>query len=51
MVWLESPKSQLYKNFFRIENPLNIKEVMSKNVSVCSFPIFDIHIIIALKCT
>ena len=27
VVWLESPKSKL----FRIENPLNIKKVMSKN--------------------
>ena len=33
MVWLKSPKSQLFQNFFRIENPLNIKEVMSKNIS------------------
>ena len=33
MVWLKSPKSQLSKTFFRIENPLNIKEVMSKKVS------------------
>ena len=33
MAWLKSPKSQLSKTFFRIENPLNIKEVMSKNVS------------------
>ena len=48
MVWLESP------NFFQIENLLNIKEVMSKNVCACSFPIFyifDIHSIIALKWT
>ena len=33
MVWLKSPKSQLSKNFFRIENLLNIKEVMSKKIS------------------
>ena len=32
MVWLESPKSQLSKTFLWIENRLNIKEVMSKNV-------------------
>ena len=54
MVWLESPKSQLSKTFFQIEYPLNIKEVMSKNVWVCNFPIFDvfnIHSITALKCT
>ena len=39
--------------FFRIENPLSIKEVMSQNVCVCSFPIFDvsnIHSITALRC-
>ena len=29
-----------FQNFFRIKNPLIIKEVMSQNVSVCSFPIF-----------
>ena len=33
MVWLKSPKAQLSKTFFQIENPLNIKQVMSKNVS------------------
>ena len=33
MVWLKSPKSHLSKTFFRIENPLNIKKVMSKNIS------------------
>ena len=54
MVWLESPKSQLFKTFFRIENPLSIKEVMSQNVCVCSFPIFnifDIHSLTPLMCT
>ena len=25
--------SQLFKTFFQIENPLNIKQVMSKNIS------------------
>ena len=42
-----------FQHFFRIENPLIIKEVMSQNVSVCSFPIFDIfdiHSITALRC-
>ena len=37
----------------KIENPLSIKEVMSQNVCVCSFPIFDIfdiHSITALRC-
>ena len=33
MVWLKSPKSHLSKTFFQIENLLNIKEVMSKNIS------------------
>ena len=42
MVWLKNSKSQLSKTFFGIENPLNIKEVMSKNVCVCSFHIFDV---------
>ena len=30
-----------FQNFFSIENQLNIKKVMSKNVCVYSFPIFD----------
>ena len=54
MVWLESPKSQLSKTFFRIENPLSIKEVISQNVCVCFSPIFDIfniHSITPLMCT
>ena len=38
-----------FQNFFRIENPLTIKEVMSQNVCVCSFPIFDIFTYIALQ--
>ena len=40
-----------FQNFFRIENPLNVREVMSQNVCVCSFPIFDIHSITLLMCT
>ena len=36
MVWLESPDSQHSKTFFRIENPLNIKEVMNQNVLAMS---------------
>ena len=32
MVWLESPESQLSRCFFKIENRLNIKKVVSKNV-------------------
>ena len=35
MVWLKSPQSQLSKNFFRIENWLNIKKVMGRNVWIC----------------
>ena len=41
------------QNFLRIENWLTFKKVMSKNVCVCSFPIFDIfniHSITALRC-
>ena len=43
-----------FPNFFRIENLLSIKEVMSQNVCVCSFPIFnifDIHSITPHMCT
>ena len=29
----EKPYISAFQNFFRIENPLNIKQVMSKNVS------------------
>ena len=42
-----------FLKLFVDENHLNIKKVMSINVSVCSFPIFDIfniHIITALRC-
>ena len=38
------PKVSVFQNFFRIENPLNIKEVMGKNVCVIfwtSFEAFD----------
>ena len=45
------PLVSAFQNFFRIENPLSIKEVMSQNMCVCSFPIFDIHSITALRCT
>ena len=43
-------KVSAFQNFLRIENWLNIKKVMSINVSVCSFPIFDICSITALRC-
>ena len=35
MVWLKSPQSQLSKTFLRIENQLNIKKVMGKNMWIC----------------
>ena len=35
MVWLKSPQSQLSKTFLRIENWLNIKKVMGRNVWMC----------------
>ena len=50
---VEKPSILAFQNFFRIENPLSIKEVMSQNVCVCSFPIFDIfdiHSTTALRC-
>ena len=50
----EKPLVSAFQNFFRIENPLNIKEVMSQNVCGCSFPIFDIfdiYSITPLMCT
>ena len=45
---------EIFQNFFWIENLLSIMEVMSQNVCVCSFPIFnifDIHSITPLMCT
>ena len=50
----EKPEVSAFQNFFQIENLLSIKEVMSQNVCVCSFPIldiFDIHSITPLMCT
>ena len=35
MIWLKSPQSQLSKTFLQIENPLNIKKVMGRNVWMC----------------
>ena len=35
MVWLKSPQSQLSKNFLWIENQLNIKKVMGRNMWMC----------------
>ena len=48
------PLVSAFQNFFQIENPLSIKEVMSQNVCACSFPvfdIFDIRSITLLMCT
>ena len=50
---IEKPSVSAFQNFFRIENPLSIKEVMSQNVCACSYPTFDIfniHSITALRC-
>ena len=47
------PSVSASQNFLRIENQLIIKKVMSINVCVCSFLIFDtfdIHSITALRC-
>ena len=41
---VEKGQVSAFQNFFRIENPLNIKEVMSKNMFVrfwASFEAFD----------
>ena len=35
--WVGKLSVSAFQNFFRIENPLGIKEVMSQNVCVCSF--------------
>ena len=50
---VEKPLVSASQNFLRIENWLIIKKVMSINVCVCSFlifDIFDIHSITALRC-
>ena len=38
-----------FQNFFRIEDPLSIKEVLSQNVCVCSLPISTSSTYIALQ--
>ena len=53
MVWLKSPESQLSKTFWRIENPLNIKKVMGRNVWMCfdsSINSLDKHSIQCIAC-
>ena len=35
VVWLKSPQSHLSKTFCWIENPLNIKKVIGRNVWMC----------------
>ena len=50
---VEKLKVSAFQNFLQIENLLNIKKVISKNVCVCSFSIFDIfniHSITDLRC-
>ena len=50
---VEKPSVAASQNFLWIENRLIIKKVMSINVCVCSFlifDIFDIHSITALRC-
>ena len=39
---VEKPYVSAFQNFFRIENPLNIKEVMSKNMFVCILSLWSI---------
>ena len=46
---VEKPSVSASQNFLQIENRLIIKKVMSINVCVCSFLIFDIFDIIALQ--
>ena len=49
MVWLKSPESQ----FLRIQNPLNIKKVMGRNVWMCfdsSINSLDKHSIQCIAC-
>ena len=35
MVWFKKPRVSAFQNFLRIENPLNIKKVMGRNVWMC----------------
>ena len=51
MVWLKSPQSQLSKTFFELKNPLNIKEVMSRNVYVICIDCVDIYSIECIRNT
>ena len=53
MIWLKSPQSQLFKTFFQIENRLNIKKVMGRNVWMCfdsSIDSLDKHSIQCIAC-
>ena len=51
LVWLKSPKFSAFQNFLRIENPLNIKKVMSTNVYVICIDCVDIHSIECIRNT
>ena len=44
-------KVSAFQNFFQIENWLNIKKVMSKDVYVPSFDPFDIALNVSILCT
>ena len=35
MVWMKKPSVSAFQNFLRIENRLNIKKVMGRNVWMC----------------
>ena len=48
---VEKPWVSAFQNFFRIENPLNIKEVMSTNVYVICIDCVDIHSIECIRNT
>ena len=46
---VEKPWVSAFQNFLRIENPLNIKEVMSTNVYVICIDCVDIHSIECIR--
>ena len=50
---VEKPRVSAFQNFLRIENPLNIKKVMGRNVWMCfdsSFNSHDKHSIQYIAC-
>ena len=48
---VEKPWVSAFQNFLRIENPLNIKEVMSTNVYVICIDCVNIHSIECIRNT